>query len=438
MSLNTVNYGNQIISYDYKQNASSSLFNRIMSSLIPHGIYAGGLLTRLDNVQINVAKLTAFIRSNASDADQISVRAESQEDQILNLSFGVSDPLHVKDTLPYIVLRYGWNEQENNFVDFRAVAFSTDPAASKAANQDNELWPDDLIVGKVLLVLDGLTGKYFIDPTNPFDLTRRADVFLPDSQAAFTELKVMSAEGQPKKVAVSGGSINTSKGRKLVTGGNYPTSSFISDTTTFGRFDIVYVDENGIIQIEEGSPSASPVAPLYKNRKVIAQIERGASRTSIIGPEIRTVNVTRQGSISAADYPIADVGGYYVTKTIEAALQQVYAHLVSLLDGTGTAIAAGLVKDFSIDWGTGANQVSAGDMPILDTAGLITATDVENAFAELAGAGRTTQSLKSIYDALQTDISNLVTTNSNLSTHIAKDLGVGDSVHGITVVDVIT
>lgn len=42
------------------------------------------------------------------------------------------------------------------------------------------------------------------------------------------------------------------------------------------------------------------------------------------------------------------------------------------------------IKDTMVDWGTGAGQVSAADMPIADAGALIAATDVEGALAELA------------------------------------------------------
>jgi len=41
-----------------------------------------------------------------------------------------------------------------------------------------------------------------------------------------------------------------------------------------------------------------------------------------------------------------------------------------------------VIKDQHIDWGTGAGQVSAGDVPIVDAGGLITATEVEAALQE--------------------------------------------------------
>ncbi len=50
---------------------------------------------------------------------------------------------------------------------------------------------------------------------------------------------------------------------------------------------------------------------------------------------------------------------------------------------TGTvAVGNDEIKDSHIDWGVGANQVSAVDMPIADTGGIITATEVEGALQE--------------------------------------------------------
>lgn len=54
------------------------------------------------------------------------------------------------------------------------------------------------------------------------------------------------------------------------------------------------------------------------------------------------------------------------------------------ISNTGlTAIAADAVHDSMIDWGTGAGQVDASDMPVIDTATYFTATTVETVLAEM-------------------------------------------------------
>jgi len=53
------------------------------------------------------------------------------------------------------------------------------------------------------------------------------------------------------------------------------------------------------------------------------------------------------------------------------------------LDGNNLSLKDDSIKDYHIDWGTGANQVSATDLPIVDSGSIITATEVETALQEI-------------------------------------------------------
>ena len=96
-----------------------------------------------------------------------------------------------------------------------------------------------------------------------------------------------------------------------------------------------------------------------------------------------------------------------------------------------------VIKDQHIDFGTGANQVSAIDMPIADAGSRITATETENAIQELAGAGRSSETIKQNQD----DIDDLAgagrTTETvkdnadDLDTHEADNIASDNTVHGI-------
>jgi hypothetical protein len=67
---------------------------------------------------------------------------------------------------------------------------------------------------------------------------------------------------------------------------------------------------------------------------------------------------------------------------------------LSASDGSGVLrVKADGINDTHIDFGTGANQVSAVDMPIADTGANFTATEVEGALAELATLAATTEDL---------------------------------------------
>jgi len=63
-------------------------------------------------------------------------------------------------------------------------------------------------------------------------------------------------------------------------------------------------------------------------------------------------------------------------------------------------IDADEIKDTHIDFGTGAGQVSAGDIPSADAGGRYTAEEVDGQLQEIAGAGRTTETVKGNADAI--------------------------------------
>lgn len=76
---------------------------------------------------------------------------------------------------------------------------------------------------------------------------------------------------------------------------------------------------------------------------------------------------------------VADITGNSETVTTNANLT---GPITSV--GNATSITEDAVKDIHIDWGTGSQQVSAIDVPILDTGGYYIGTEVETALEEIA------------------------------------------------------
>ena len=134
---------------------------------------------------------------------------------------------------------------------------------------------------------------------------------------------------------------------------------------------------------------------------------------------------TSTGQVSGGDIPLVDAGGYFAFDDVESALQQLGSTMaasyafgtfvptagasivaevgadtatLTASDGaikiTGTALTDTLdftitstgIKDYMIAWGTSTGQVSAVDIPVLDTADYFTVNNVEIALAELAAA----------------------------------------------------
>lgn len=425
-----INRGNQTVSFDYREPAKAKNFNDLLHGLLPHGIYSGGKLSKIDNATVQVSELICFIKSGTHtekvephmNPDDVSVRVRAFSTQTV----AMPDPAR-----PYIVLRFSWADAERNYMDYLSVGFSDDPS-----NTDTSLiMPYDLVVGKALFDADGITGQ--------FDLTRRSRVFFQESEDVFRELQVQSSEVSAKKVFVTSGMINTSKGRILVGGGDFPKSdgtildsegtvlsgTDIPDTPSgAGRKDIVFIDDEGRIFFQLGEATATPVPPRYRNRKVIAEIHRGAGRTDVKGTDIMPVDLGRQGTIAAKDFLLEDTNSYFAVanRNVEEAIRVLYESFASILAAEGSS-SDDSVKDFHIDFGTGEGQVSAIDIPIADAASVISGNkNLEDALQEIIGEGRDAETIKGNADAISQN-------TADLSAH--RDLDAGSTeVHGFSIV----
>lgn len=403
----SINAGDQFLSFDYRQEARAKIFNRLLKDIVPPGIYSGGTLNRISDVQVSVAPSVNFIHDASGDAQlNLGVRIETQSAQTISFDDGTG---YCDTTKPYIVFRFVWADDEVNYMGMVRVSFSNNPNET----DETKILPDDLIVGKVLFEEETPgSGNYIIRTSSPFDYTRKTVGYLPSLDDRQTELNVKPSEFDPKKLSVTSGTLLTSIGRQSVTGGDYPTGG-ITDTTAFGRNDILYIDENGDLQYEEGTPSASPVTPDYENKYVLVEVRRGPNRNNVLGTDLIRVANERRSVISAQRFPIADADNYFLNDNIEDALKELYEYYSSILAGPG--VSDDTVKDYHIDWGTGTAQVSAVDIPIADAESEITATNVEEALTELMNAILTNASDLSAHEALEADTTtvhgiNVVTT----------------------------
>jgi hypothetical protein len=327
------------MTWDYRQNASSSGFNRLYSDVVPTGLYAGGKFERLNDTVISVKKAVVLIRSNEREADKITVRIETTTDQDLSLAAVIGgsscDPQN-----SYIIARFGWEDVESDFMELIAVRYSDDPNEYRP----NYIQAKDIILGKVLFVEQG--GNWIIKETHSFDYTRRQTVFLPDIQDIYCEYRVQTCEEDPTKIHVTGGSSYGSKGFINTVGGNFPEGG-IQPTGAQGRNDLVYIGAGGGVKIETGVPSAFPATPAYGSRRVIAEIRRGPDRSDVIGDDIVRINEFGQtGTVEAGDFSLKDQDDYFAQKNVEAALKQTWEKTVTLQNLLAAlATFAGNIRD---------------------------------------------------------------------------------------------
>uniref|UniRef100_A0A6M3IVP1 Putative lectin/glucanase superfamily protein n=2 Tax=viral metagenome TaxID=1070528 RepID=A0A6M3IVP1_9ZZZZ len=167
---------------------------------------------------------------------------------------------------------------------------------------------------------------------------------------------------------------------------------------------------------------------------------------------------TGTNQVSAVDMPIADAGSLITATDVEAALQEVFAKdptvtLTGDVTGTGThtnlgntsfttTIVADAVHDTMIDWGTGAGQVSADDVPDGSTNAIITLTqetNFETAYSLRVPVVDTQTIVKGSVDAtklIRFEIDGLTTSTTRVLTVQDKDITIADNADIPTISDV--
>lgn len=287
--MGTTNWGTQNLSYDYNQEATAKLFNIVNYKILPKGIYNGFTISKLSNTSVEISTGICLIEDAIN---KVCVRIETSDTQNITVS----------NSTPYIVFRMEWVDSPNIYMDMLSLAYK-------------DIQETDIIVGKCIYDTSGSTLGV------SFDYTRRTDSFFNKQNTQSQYLKVSPTEPPTNKVSITSGVLNSSKGSLLVAGGDFPDIG-VSPTVN-GRIDIIYVDENGDIKILEGADSSSPVAPRYGNRKIIAEIQRGASKSIIVGNEIFPVLTSFDVPPITKDLLIQDVGSAFGSDNVEDALQEI-------------------------------------------------------------------------------------------------------------------
>jgi len=270
------NHGNQDMTYAYYEEATAEDFNKRFLEIIPRGIYKGGHLKKVTNSEITLSPFTAEI---GDDDEQISVRTS----EYATLNSGVLDSGSISSTTPYIILRWNFLEQTNNYVEVHAIK-------NVAAALSN-----DIIVGKCVFAGATLTGFDYTDRT----LLNVQDIFLRVEPTEDTEMYVW----------VRGGRIHTSS--QCVVIPEQKVGPFSVPGSPNSRIDLVYVHTDGTIKIEQGSQGISPFTPDYKSKLVIAEIRLVNGDTDIVASKITDV---RSFISEAITEEIGSIFGSWTTK----------------------------------------------------------------------------------------------------------------------------
>ena len=287
--MGSTNYGNQQLAFDFNEDATGKLFNKTQYQLTPSGIYSGFTLSKLSDTYISVSAGLCYIQD---DTSQLGTRVETTASQTLPIT----------SVTPYIILRFNWIDALHNYMDILVSDFASIQAS-------------DLIVGRAIYENSGTTML------STFDYSRKSLFYTNKIKTQNSYLRVSSTEPISNQFSISSGVLNSSKGNLIISGGNYPVSG-VSNTVN-GRYDIIYIDENGVVQVQEGIDSVSPVAPRYGNKKVVAEIRRGALRTTVYGSEIFSVLASFDVPPITSDLFLLDSGNLFSSIDVENALQEI-------------------------------------------------------------------------------------------------------------------
>ena len=250
--MGSTNHGAQDITYTYFENATAEDFNKRNLNIRPRGIYSGGYLTRVSDVEVTLSTLAAEI---GDDDEQISVQTAAAA----TLNVSTLDSGSIAEATPYLLLRWNFLAQKDNYVEVHAVA-------SLASALDN-----DIVVGKCSF--SGAT-------LSSFDYSERT--FFPDEN-----LFLRVEESTLNYVWLRAGRIQN--GAQSIFVKEQRVGPFTLPASPNNRIDLVYISNAGTPTILQGTAAVSPSAPNYGGKLVVAEVTVTNGVTAIPADSIKDV-----------------------------------------------------------------------------------------------------------------------------------------------------
>jgi hypothetical protein len=226
--MSTINNGNQILSYDFKEEILSLGFNKINYKLHPSGIYTGGNFIKVSDTIIHISPMMCLFEDENNKA---SIRIETLENA----------EVEVNNTLQYIVGRFSWYQAENNFMEFVAV-------------DAIDILPTDLIFGRFSYI--GIVLQ------ETFDYTKKSWVTsnyydLYEQNQPFKAIPTFPYSNSVEVLPSNGKFIHNGKVIEFIT--KQTTPSFTFPVSVSGRTDVVAINsDTNSINIITGTTTEIP------------------------------------------------------------------------------------------------------------------------------------------------------------------------------------
>jgi hypothetical protein len=238
-----LNVGSQIVTIIYNAQALSRTVNTRHQSIRERGIYSGGYLGIVDSSNCSISSLICEISDGTY---QVKVQTQAT----VNLA--------VAEATPYVVLRWVYTgSAANDYMAFLAVA-------SPATN--------DIVVGKCSFTGGGaLQGFIYSERTTP----SVHELFLRVEETATSELRVRIRAGRIQN------------GKETIQIPDQLSDLFTAPSAN-SKVYLVYVNRaTGAIAIDStGTEAASPVAPNYAGKLVLAEVTLASTAVNILQSNI--------------------------------------------------------------------------------------------------------------------------------------------------------
>jgi len=241
--------GNQNISLKYGVAGNSTEINRRQVNIEPTGIYKGGYLSVVDNTHASISPLVCSV---ASGLNQIRVETTTS----VNLLVGSG--------APYIVLRWTYTGAVDDYMELLAVA-------------SGSILSGDLIIGKCSFSGGGnLIGFDYDNASYPRSHPNVQDLNLKVLPPITTELRMWV---NPGKVQVGSQTFSVP----------LQQTDAITPPVSDSKIYLVYVNTtDGTIKIDtSGTAAATPVAPAYNGKLVLAEVTLASTATTITASNIK-------------------------------------------------------------------------------------------------------------------------------------------------------
>lgn len=242
--------GSQTISLKYYSPGNSREINERFVDTRPTGIYSGGILSIVDSSHASLSPVVCEIGDGTHQ-----VRVETTTDVSVT----------VAQSTPYVVLRWAYTGDTTDYMEILALG-------------SGNIQSNDLIVAKCTFTGGGsLNGFSYGDSTYPRSSPNVQDLWLkviPISGSLSLRVLPGYYQAHTQQIHVP-----------------LQQTSALVPPSSDSKIYLIYVDEDtGTINVDSsGTAQASPVAPDYVGRLVLAEVTLQSTDTSITADMIRDV-----------------------------------------------------------------------------------------------------------------------------------------------------